>query len=112
MELRRSIMTVKLSNYAQPTETKEGLQYYRWRVFVDEPADRLKAIKRVIYALHPTFPKPVQVRSNAEDRFSLDTWGWGEFKILVTVEFRDGREEIFEYPLDLSKAWPTEAASA
>lgn len=104
-------MTVKLDNYAKSAQSNDGLQYYRWRVFVDEPAERLKMIKRVIYALHPTFPKPVQLRSNAEDRFSLETSGWGEFKILVTVEFHDGHEEVFEYPLDLSKPWPEEAAA-
>lgn len=106
-------MTVRLNNYAKPAGvSSKGAQYYRWRVFVDEPEENLRQIKMVIYSLHATFPNPTQIRDDPDNQFALETSGWGEFNILVTVKFRDGHEEIFEYPLDLSKAWPTEAASA
>jgi transcription initiation factor IIF auxiliary subunit len=81
-------------------------------VFVDEPDEKLNQIRMVIYSLHPTFPNPTQIRDNPQDHFALETAGWGEFNILVTVKFKDGHEEILEYPLNLSKSWPTEPASA
>lgn len=106
-------MTIRLNNYARPSGiSQKGAQYYRWRVFVDEPERTMYSIKRVIYTLHPTFPNPTQIREDAGSRFALETTGWGEFNILVTVKFKDGHEEILEYPLDLSKPWPTETASA
>ena len=33
-----------------------------WMIFVDEPLEVLNEIKSVEYVLHPTFPKPLQVR--------------------------------------------------
>jgi len=84
-------------------------EYYQWRVFVDEPIQVLAQIKEVEYLLHPTFPQPSQVRSNPEDRFALESAGWGEFQILITIKYKDGREERGKYQLVLDpqgKPWP------
>ena len=105
-------MPIKVNNFAQAIESRSGTPYYRWKVFIDESEAKLKTIRRVIYTLHPTFPKPTQVRDDSEDKFALQTAGWGGFKILITVQYKDGGEEIVEYPLDLSKPWPKETASA
>lgn len=105
-------MPITINNVARLVEPQDGMPYYRWKAFVEEPPEKLREIRRVIYTLHPTFPKPTQVRDNPEDKFAVEAAGWGEFKILVTVHYKNGSEEIFEYPLDLAKPWPTEAASA
>ncbi len=105
-------MTVKLNNFARTIQPVKGTPYFQWKLFVDEPPEKLKGIRRVIYTLHPTFPNPTRISERAEDQFAVESAGWGEFNVLVTVEFQDGREEIFEYPLDLAKPWPTQAASA
>ena len=99
-------MTVRINNYSRPTEKRGDLQYYRWMIFVDEPPERLNEIESVEYILHPTFPKPLQVRRDPQDSFALETSGWGEFNIIIRVNFKDGRKEDLKYWLDLTKEWP------
>ena len=99
-------MTIRIDNYARPSDKRSGRQYYRWRVFVDEPAETLDKIRSVEYLLHPTFPQPVQVRSSPEDNFALESAGWGEFSILVRVTYKDGTNEDLDYMLKLNKPWP------
>lgn len=99
---------VHFNNFAQVVEKRGGQQYYRWKVFVDEPDATLDEIDRVEYSLHPTFRQPHQVRTNREDKFALETAGWGEFTMMIDVKFRDGKTEKVPYWLDLRKEWPGE----
>lgn len=97
---------LKFDNYARSTGELHGRTYYQWRVFLDEPQSVLDTIADVQYLLHPTFPEPLQVRSDPNNKFALETSGWGEFTILITVRYKDGSEEKSSYDLDLSKSWP------
>jgi transcription initiation factor IIF auxiliary subunit len=102
-------MAITINDYAKPLGLRANRQFYKWRVFVDEPRDTLTQIDSVEYTLHPTFPEPHQVRTDPSDNFALDASGWGEFNILVTVRYKDGREEQTQHWLDLSRAWPVSA---
>lgn len=97
---------LKFDNYARSIGEMRNRTYYRWRVFLDEPQSVLDTIAEVQYLLHPTFPEPLQVRKDPNDKFALETSGWGEFTILITVRYKDGSEEKTSYHLDLSKSWP------
>jgi hypothetical protein len=97
---------IKIDNYARAYRKFDNRQYYQWRVFVDEPADVLKEIAEVQYVLHPTFADPTQKRTDPSTKFALESTGWGEFVILITVRFTDGNIEKATYRLDLSKGWP------
>lgn len=83
--------------------------YYRWRVFVDESKSVLEDIEAVQYLLHPTFPDPLRIRTSKGEQFGLETTGWGEFTLSITVQYRDGTESKAFYRLDLSKDWPCES---
>ncbi len=105
---------IRFNNYARAAGRRGTNEYHEWRVFVDEPAEILDQIDEVEYVLHPTFPQPYQVRRNRQDKFALETAGWGEFKLLITVKFKDGRQERAKYSLSLDteqKPWPTEATA-
>ena len=107
-------MSVRFNNYARSIGKRGDSEYFQWRIFVDEPAEALSRIADVEYLLHPTFPQPRQVRSSATDRFSLESAGWGEFTVLITVKYKDGSEERTKYHLTLSpqeKPWPVEQAA-
>ncbi len=99
-------MSTKVDNYAKPIGKRGDLSYYLWRVFISEPPEVLAQIKSVEYLLHPTFPDPVQIRSDPSDRFALETSGWGVFIIAIRVNFKDGRKEDLRYGLDFGKGWP------
>lgn len=102
-------MAIHINNYSRPIGKRGRNDYYQWRVFVDEPFERLEQIERVEYLLHPTFPEPQQIRTNPSDRFALETSGWGEFPIQVVVTYKNGTQDRTRYELKLSpteKPWP------
>jgi hypothetical protein len=99
---------VKFNNYARKTGDQYGRPYYEWRVFVDEPSPVLQTIEQVDYALHPTFSDPFRTSRNRDNAFELVTSGWGEFTIVITVHFTNGKEAKTGYYLNLSKPWPAE----
>jgi hypothetical protein len=98
--------TIRFNNYARPLSSVQGRNYYEWRVFVDEPPQVLNQIAEVQYLLHPTFPNPLLVRSNPEDRFALESSGWGQFTIQITIRFKNHSTATTRYYLDLTKRWP------
>jgi transcription initiation factor IIF auxiliary subunit len=103
---------VSINNCSKSIGKQRSHEFFRWRVFVDESPDVLSQIKEVEYLLHPTFPEPQQVRSSPETKFSLETSGWGEFPIRITIRYKDGREEHTKYSLILDpskKPWPLES---
>jgi transcription initiation factor IIF auxiliary subunit len=110
-------MTFKFDNYARPVErqaesSRTLYPWFRWTVFMDEPAERLAEVDRVEYRLHETFPNPIRVVSDPDSRFALHTSGWGEFVIFITVYLKNGSEEHTKYQLDLSRSWPSEMDAA
>jgi transcription initiation factor IIF auxiliary subunit len=96
-------MSVRFNNTAEPAGEVAARPYYAWELFVDEPPEVLDEIAEVEYILHPTFPNPVQVRTDPHDRFALRSRGWGEFQVRARVKFKDGRVADLAYWLDLSK---------
>jgi pYEATS domain-containing protein involved in immunity len=101
--------TVRFNNYARKTGDQYGRPYYAWRVFVDEPPRVLQTIEQVDYVLHPTFPDPFRTSRSRDNAFELAASGWGEFTIVITVHFTNGKEAKTGYYLNLSKPWPPEA---
>jgi transcription initiation factor IIF auxiliary subunit len=66
----------------------------------------LQKIAQVQYLLHPTFPDPLQVRTDPHTNFAVEAFGWGPFNMLITVRYKNGNEEKISYYVDLSKKWP------
>jgi YEATS family len=97
---------IRFNNYAKKIRALSERTYYRWRVFVDEPDQVLKGIAEVQYLLHPTFPEPLQVRTNPADKFAVEASGWGQFLIHIAVKYKDGSTVETGYNLDLTKGWP------
>lgn len=104
-------MSIQFENYSKKLEPREirGIKqnWYRWRVFVNEPDEILDKIEYVDYLLHPSFPGPNrrvgQERRNS--RFYLESEGYAGFYIDITVKFKDGTEEETGYTLDIQKPW-------
>jgi transcription initiation factor IIF auxiliary subunit len=80
--------------------------WYEWRVFMAEPRERLDLVDHVEYRLHETFPDPIRLVSNRDSGFALDSSGWGEFLIVITISMKDGTEHYVQYQLDLNKPPP------
>jgi len=102
-------MSVKFKNHATPVGKRAEREFYKWRLFVDEPRDVLEQIKAVEYVLHPTFPEPVQTRTDPENQFALEAAAWGSFMAAIRVYYKDGRKEDTSYWVDLKKKSPDDA---
>lgn len=97
---------IHLSNTSQPladAPKRKGLQYYDWKVFVDEDEKTLDEIDSVTYILHPTFPEPVRTIKDPSTGFALETKGWGEFQINARIHFKDGSTSTASHMLDLGR---------
>jgi transcription initiation factor IIF auxiliary subunit len=80
-------------------EEYEGDDWWTWSVWLDgvDPA----AVKQVIWKLHPTFPKPSRVVTDASTKFQLKSSGWGTFIVKADVLMKDGTQKKLEHELEL-----------
>ena len=109
-EIKRPLEgVIRFNNYAKKIEKKDyGYDWYRWRVFVDENKETLDKIDFIEYLLHKSFPKSKRIVRNRETKFALDSVGWGEFYIFITIHFKDGEKKEQRYYLSFDKKWPEE----
>jgi len=73
---------------------------------MDEPSERLDLVDHVEYRLHETFFEPIRVMRDRKSLFAVDSSGWGEFVINITIYLKTGAEAYVKYELDLSKPPP------
>lgn len=100
------ISTVKLhkakDRYTIKQDSKYiGEDYWDWWVWIDSTDKGLDKIDNVVYNLHYTFRPPVQVINTRENKFKLQTSGWGTFIIYVRLNFKDGSVLDLEHELEL-----------
>jgi len=82
------------------TAQYRGNGQYSWTVFLRGDPSALQQVKSVQYTLHPTFNKPVVWGSGGN--FSYSAIGWGEFNIVATIYYKDGKSEAVNHWLRLS----------
>jgi transcription initiation factor IIF auxiliary subunit len=104
-------LTFNFNNYAKPIGTRafedgETLQFFKWKVFMDEPDDVLDQVRLIEYKLHPTFPKPIRKSTDRGSKFALETEGWGNFWLGIAVHLKSGEVVHQRYLLNLGQAWP------
>lgn len=83
-------------------------EWYQWKVFMDEPDERLNQVRAVEYRLHETFANPIRIIEDRDSHFALKSSGWGVFWIYIIIYLNDGTEEYTRYYLDLHKPWPAD----
>lgn len=96
-------MTIRIM---QSTEKKSS-SFWKWRVWLDGDSDELDNIQSVIYQLHSTFKNPIREISDRQSGFRIDSAGWGQFMIYLTIKYNDGYEEKRKHWLQFSAAAPS-----
>ncbi len=79
----------------------EGDDWWKWSVWIDANEKDLMKIENVIYNLHFTFNDPVKIVKTRENKFRLDSSGWGTFVIYVRINFKDKTVLDLEHELEL-----------
>jgi transcription initiation factor IIF auxiliary subunit len=92
---------VKLNNVAEPVDEKVAPPTSIGRY--SSTSRKPSSTKSKRYVLYPTFPNPERTVRNCDERFALETSGWGEFTIAANVKFRDGHTETATHRLDLGR---------
>lgn len=79
----------------------KGEDWWEWSVWIDAEPEDLKAIDKVVWRLHPTFPEPEREVSNRSENFRLKTAGWGTFEIKADVIMNGGKRLKLRHDLEL-----------
>ncbi len=66
---------------------EQGRHHFRIRIFLEGPD--IENIEKVVYTLHPTFPKPSREITSGPP-FELVIWAWGMFNLHVEIYDRTG----------------------
>jgi hypothetical protein len=80
--------------------------YWKWSVWLKGMDQELDQVTEVRYQLHPTFSPPIQIITDRQSKFRLDSSGWGEFAIYATVSRRAGPPERLQHWLKLGERAP------
>jgi transcription initiation factor IIF auxiliary subunit len=79
----------------------EGDDWWKWAVWIEGSDDDLDQVEYVEWTLHPTFSKPIRKVRNRDQRFRLETGGWGTFEIGARVQAKDGNALHLRHDLKL-----------
>ncbi|MFF1868235.1 protein kinase [Kitasatospora herbaricolor] len=78
---------IRLLHTARPDGTPPGTNdpYHHVRVFLDGTATDLGQVTKVVYHLHPTFPRPERQIADRSTGFALELKAWGQFTITADI---------------------------
>src|SRR5258708_21121626 len=80
-------------------EKYEGQDWWKWRLWID--GQDVDNVEKVTWKLHPSFPEAERVIADPDNKFRLDTAGWGTFVIKADVLLKDGTQKELEHELEL-----------
>ena len=78
-----------------------GDDWWQWSVWVEGKDEDLNGIEFVEWTLHPTFPDPIRRSTDRNEKFRLDTGGWGTFPIRAKLHMKDGSDLKLSHSLEL-----------
>ncbi len=87
--------------HIEQTAHYQGENWWKWSVWLEGNETELNRVASVTYVLHPTFNNPVRTVTSRQDKFRLDTAGWGTFVIHASVKLADGNVEHLKHELQL-----------
>lgn len=87
----------------------EGDDWWEWSLWIEATENELNKIDNVIYNLHFTFKDPVRVIKTRNNKFRIDSSGWGIFTIYVRINFKD--ETVIDLEHDLQLEYPDGTAN-
>jgi len=97
-------MTLQVEQWTEQVSERK----WQWSVWIEGDDSELDSIEHVTYQLHETFVNPVVVISDRESNFKLDSSGWGQFVMYITIDHKDSDEPTYlEHFLEFNEYAPT-----
>lgn len=69
---------------------KSKKDYYKWAVWIEANESDISDIDHVKYLLHPTFPNRLRKSDDPSSNFKIESKGWGEFRIDISITKTSG----------------------
>jgi YEATS family len=87
----------------RPTHTSKYLDngYFECELYLDSRPEVLNDIEYVTYLLHPTFENPTYDTRDVKNGFPLRLTVWGEFRIHIKINYKDGEVNLLSHLLTL-----------
>lgn len=83
------------SSWRYQKKDKEFRQkMYVIQILVQANDDVLDKIEYVKYSLHPSYPNPIQTKTDRRNQFQLKELAWGEFNLKAEVKIMDQEEVV------------------
>ena len=94
--------SIRAENSSKFLGTKNGNEWWAWKVFITADEKVLNQIQCVEYTLHPTFTNPVRTvcKKGKDKAFALSSEGWGTFSIKIRVRFKNGDYQDLNHELE------------
>lgn len=83
------------------SENYEGDNWWSWAVWLEGTDTALDEVEFVEWKLHPTFPNPIRRTTDRENKYKIETAGWGVFPIHATVTMKGGKQYTLNHNLKL-----------
>lgn len=87
----------------QSSDTSTISSYYSWAIWIEEEDSVLEEIESVTYLLHKTFPNPIKIKTNRDEKFIFRTSGWGTFLINIEISLVNGEQHFQSHYLILDE---------
>lgn len=81
--------------------------YYEWAIWIEPNPRQLSEIEYVEYLLHPTFKNRLRKVEDLKSGFRLESKGWGEFLIEISIFKKNGERLQLTHWLELKDNYTT-----
>lgn len=104
---RNQVFELKATAQATGENYQDGKPMYKFRIYVNSPAELLSNIEKVTYDFdHPTFANPHRETTKPETRFQIRYTGWGCLtKVHVEVLLKDSSVQNIDFNMCKSIGW-------
>jgi len=72
------------------TKSTTNENYYNWAIWIENGESDIADIESVIYLLHSTFKNRVHEFTDPSTNFKIESSGWGEFRVEITIKKKSG----------------------
>lgn len=72
------------------TKSTSRKNYFNWAIWIENGESDIADIESVVYLLHSTFKNRVHRFTDPSTNFKIESSGWGEFRVEITVTKKTG----------------------
>ncbi|MEM7086108.1 MAG: pYEATS domain-containing protein [Bacteroidota bacterium] len=72
------------------TKSETRKNYFNWAIWIESGESDIADIESVVYLLHSTFKNRVHKFTDPSTNFKIESSGWGEFRVEISITKKSG----------------------